>query len=78
MSDPNSTSPDIFSDGPVKNILRPEGCRLKTPSLVKQAVVAILYNSTLTTVLQLFSIKSQTDQSCTSFGIVGLTPKKKK
>jgi hypothetical protein len=24
MSDPNSTSPDILSDGPVKDILRPE------------------------------------------------------
>jgi hypothetical protein len=23
MSDPNSTSPDILSDGPVKDILRP-------------------------------------------------------
>jgi hypothetical protein len=26
MSDPNSTSPDILSDGPVKDILRPAGC----------------------------------------------------
>jgi hypothetical protein len=26
MSDPNSTSPDILSDGPVKYILRPAGC----------------------------------------------------
>jgi hypothetical protein len=24
MSDPNSTSPDILSDGPVKDILRPD------------------------------------------------------
>ena len=30
MSDPNSTSPDIFSDGPGKYILRPAAIKLVT------------------------------------------------
>jgi hypothetical protein len=35
MSDPNSTSPDILSDGPVKYILRPVSIMKKQGSMAK-------------------------------------------
>jgi hypothetical protein len=40
MSDPNSTSSDILSDGPVKDILRP-GSSGSDPLIVGVAVVEV-------------------------------------